>query len=180
MIRRRRKESLTNYKKRIALLKSELPRVIVRRSNRSISMQVAEYLPAGDRILASANSKELQKFQWYPRSNIPTAYLTGLILAKKAKSLKSDGFVLDIGLNIPLKSSVVFAAAKGAVDGGMKISNSIEFDAKRISGTHISSYAGKLKEQGATKAFQGYAEMKVDPAKLHELFENVKKRIMSE
>jgi large subunit ribosomal protein L18 len=180
MLKRRRKESLTNYKKRIGLLKSELPRVVVRRSNRSIFMQVAEYQPAGDRILASADSKELAKLQWNPKSNIPTAYLTGLMLARKAKSIKSEGYVLDIGLSKPMKSSVVFAAAKGAIDGGMKISNSIEFDAKRISGAHISDYASKLKEQGAKAAFSGYAEKKIDATKIHELFESVKKRIMSE
>ena len=61
---------------------------------------------------------------WEPRCNIPTAYLTGLLLAKKWKGEAT----LDIGLYKPVKGSVVFAAAKGAQDGGLKLGANIEID----------------------------------------------------
>lgn len=152
-IRKRRRLAVTNYKKRIAMLKGNLPRVVIRRSNRSILMQVVRYQEAGDKIEMSVNSKDLSKLEWAPKCNTPTAYLTGLMLAKKAKTMK-DEFVLDIGLFKPIKSSVLFAAAKGAIDGGMKIKSTIEFDEKRISGSHINE-------------------------KIPVMFESAKKKIMS-
>ncbi len=181
-VKKRRKLSLTNYNKRVALLKGNTMRVIVRRTNKSVLMQVAEYAPAGDRIVASVNSKELAPIGWNPKCNIPTAYLTGLMLARKAKSLGAKQFVLDIGIYKPVKSSVIFAAAKGAADGGMKLTNSIEFDQKRLSGQHIANYADKLKgdEQTYKRQFADYIEKKVDVSRLNETFENAKKKIMSE
>ncbi len=59
-------------------------RVVVRKSNRGISMQVVEYDRSGDKIIASSNSKELKGMGWEPRCNIPTAYLTGMLLGKQA------------------------------------------------------------------------------------------------
>ena len=141
MIRLRRKISVTNYKKRIAMLKSGLPRVVVRKSNRGISMQVIAYEPDGDKITASASSSELKAMGWEPRSNMPTAYLTGLLLAKKASSMKGMEMVLDIGIYRPVKGSVIFAAAKGAQDGGLKVAGEIEVDEKRISGAHAGAAA---------------------------------------
>ena len=87
--------------------------------------------------MASATSKELKKMGWEPRCNIPTAYLTGLLLAKKWKGEAT----LDIGLYKPVKGSVVFAAAKGAQDGGLKLGANIEIDAARLSGGHIENYS---------------------------------------
>lgn len=149
-IRKRRRTSLTNYKKRIAMLKSGMQRVIVRRSNRNILMQIVKYEENGDKVVMSVNSKELAKFDWTPKSNTPTAYLTGLMLAKKAKAINEE-FVLDIGLYKPIKSSVLFAAAKGAVDGGMKIKSNIEFDEKRLSGSHISDKVPAMFENAKKK-----------------------------
>ena len=180
MIRRRRRSALTDYSKRVELLKGGMPRVVVRKSNRGISIQIIGYEQRGDRVLASANSKELAKMDWPSRSNIPTAYLTGLLLARKAKSIESN-LVLDIGLYKPAKSTVVFAAAKGVVDGGLKLVNSIEFDPKRLSGQHIADYAKSLKSNDAAykKQFSGYIEGKIDAERLAELFESAKKKIMN-
>ena len=133
---------MTNYKKRIAMLKGGLARVVVRK-NRAINVQIAEYDSTGDKVVASANSKELKAFGWEPRSNIPTAYLTGLLLAKKAKGMKGKELILDIGLYRPMKGSVIFAAAKGTVDGGINIISNIEIDAKRLSGSHIADFSIK-------------------------------------
>jgi large subunit ribosomal protein L18 len=175
MIKNRRRSSVTDYKRRIALLKSRLNRVVVRKSNRSIRMQIVEYTEKGDRILASAGSGELAAMQWQPRANIPTAYLTGMLLAKKAKGMATQEMVLDTGLYKPIKSSVVFAAAKGAIDGGLKIANNIEFDEKRLSGQHISEYA---KAAGKDK-FSGYRKANFDAQRMKEIFEELKKKIAS-
>jgi large subunit ribosomal protein L18 len=181
MIKKRRRLALTDYRKRVALLMGGMPRVVVRKSNRSITMQIVAFQPTGDKVLTGITSKDLVKFNWQPRSNIPTAYLTGLALAKRAKKLELKELVLDIGLYKPGKSSVVFAAAKGAVDGGLKISNSIEFDEKRLAGAHISDYAKLIKQDNEKykKQFSGYTGG-FDVEKLSEIFEAAKKKIMSE
>lgn len=175
VIKRRRAKSLTDYRKRIALLSGEMPRVVVRKSNRSVTVQIVGFQPNGDKVLAGVTSNTLRAYGWEPRSNIPTAYLTGLTMAKKAqaKNLKLGELVLDIGLNKPQKSSVVFAAAVGAVDGGLKILSAIDFDENRLKGAHIANYA-----KSAGKKFTGYAERGFDPEKIQESFETVKKKIM--
>ena len=172
---------MTNYKKRIAMLKGGLARVVVRKSNRAINVQIAEYDSTGDKVVTSANSRELKAFGWEPRSNIPTAYLTGLLLAKKAKDMKGKELILDIGLYRPMKGSVIFAAAKGSVDGGLSILSNIEFDAKRLSGAHISDYTTKkeaLAKSGSQ--FSAYAKAGFDASKIVERFEEVKKKILSD
>ena len=179
--RARRKKALTNYKKRIAMLKGGLARVVVRKSNRAINVQIAEYDSVGDKVVTSANSRELKAFGWEPRSNIPTAYLTGLLLAKKAKDMKGKELILDIGLYRPMKGSVIFAAAKGSVDGGINIISSIEIDAKRLSGSHIADYSikGDALAKASKSQFTAYAKAKFDISRMTEKFEEVKKKILS-
>jgi large subunit ribosomal protein L18 len=181
MIRIRRKKAMTDYKQRIALLKGRLPRLVVRRSNREVRMQIAAYEEAGDKILKSVNSGELKAYGWEPRGNIPTAYLTGLLLSKKAGELKGKEMVLDIGLQTPMKGSVIFAAAKGSIDGGMKVLSNIEFDAKRLSGAHIADYSAKGEALARSKSqFSAYAKAGFDVSKMTERFEEVKKKILSD
>lgn len=174
-IKKRRSQALTDYRKRVALLTGGRPRVVVRKSNRSVLVQIIDFHPEGDKVLTSATSNLLRKFGWEPRGNIPTAYLTGFAAARIAqtKNLKLDSLVLDIGLSKPQKSSVVFAAAKGAVDGGLKIASNIEFDANRLNGAHIANYAKSQKGK-----FTGYAEKKFDPERMVESFEAAKKKLM--
>jgi large subunit ribosomal protein L18 len=171
MIRRRRRSSETNYLKRVELVKGGMPRLVVRASNRRIRMQVIEYREQGDAVLASANSAELKGFGWEPRGNMPTAYLTGLLLSRK---WKGERVALDIGIARPVKGSVVFAAAKGAQDGGMGLLGSIEVSEERLRGAHIAAYAKEHKER-----FTAYAKAGVDPASIAESFEAAKKKLMS-
>lgn len=178
--RKRRESAITNYKRRISLLKGNMPRVVVRKSNKSIIMQMIDYSPDGDMIKASAYSEELKKMGWQPRSNIPTAYLTGLLLARKAHEKKINGkFVLDTGIYKPVKNSVIFAAAKGVADGKIELLNSIEFDDKRLSGFHISEYVKKLEKSDSEKLFSAYAKEKFDPANIQKTFEEIKSKINS-
>ncbi|MEM0148334.1 MAG: 50S ribosomal protein L18 [Candidatus Micrarchaeaceae archaeon] len=140
MIKRRRREGVTNYLKRIKLLQSGLPRLVVRKSNRSIIMQICIYEENGDRIIASAYSKELASLGWEPKTNTPTAYLTGMLLAKKVRNLGIKDCILDTGLYKPSSGSILFAAALGAKDSGLAVRSNIKFDAKRIRGEHIDDY----------------------------------------
>lgn len=178
MIRHRRRTSTTNYKKRIALLKGALKRVVVRKSNRAITMQIVEYEKDGDRIVTSVNSCELKSVGWEPRCNIPTAYLTGMLLAKKIKDKGSD-FILDIGLYRPVKGSVIFAAARGFKDGGANLHGSIEFDDARLSGAHIAKYASAIDEQTYKSRFSSYVKSGFDLKNVNKKFESVKKELTS-
>lgn len=181
MMRIRRKKALTDYNNRVAMLKSGLARVVIRKSNRAINIQIVEYSIKGDKIIKSVNSNELRTFGWEPRGNIPTAYLTGLLLAKKAKDMKDRKLVLDIGLYRPMKGSVIFAAAKGSVDGGINIASKIEFDANRLSGAHIANYAANKDALEKSKSqFSKYAKAGFDASKIREKFEEVKKKILSD
>ena len=155
MIRRRKRTSATNYKKRKLRLRAASTASVVRKSNRGITMQIVEYGREGDRIVASANSRELKGMGWEPRCNIPTAYLTGMLLASKLKDKKTE-FVLDLGLYRPVKGSVIFAAAKGFKDRGANLRGSIEFDEARLSGSHIANYAAKADEQTYKTRFSSY------------------------
>jgi len=56
---RRRKEGKTDYYKRMKLVVAESPRMVVRKSNRHIIIQLVKAEMDGDRTLVTANSAEL-------------------------------------------------------------------------------------------------------------------------
>lgn len=179
--KKRRSKALTNYKKRIALLKSGSTRLVVRKSNRQITLQLVGYEPNGDKIKAAAYSSELSSLGWLPKCNIPTAYLTGMLLAKKAQKAGFSGeCILDIGLYKPISGNVVFSAAKGFVDGGMSLKSNIEMDENRISGKHIMQYAVEGSAKKGHSEFSEYEKAKINVKELDKLFESVKKKINSE
>jgi large subunit ribosomal protein L18 len=177
---RRRRDRLTNYARRLALVKSGVPRLVVRKSGRRVTVQLVSFANEGDKVIASADSAELKKFGWSPRSNLPSAYLAGALAAKKGAKAGAKAFVLDTGLSTASKSSLVFAAAKGAIDAGLKGSMDKGLvDEKRISGAHIAEYAGKLKEGGAKGAlFSSYEKDGVKPEKIPELFAAAKDKVL--
>ena len=59
---RRKKQGKTNYKKRLALLKSGKLRLVVRKSNKHMLAQIVKYGDKGDEVLKSVTSKDLLKF----------------------------------------------------------------------------------------------------------------------
>lgn len=143
---RRQRTGSTNYAKRLKMLRARLPRLIVRKSNKYITLQITEYTAKGDKTLATAHSSELKEAGWkYGTKNTPAAYLTGIIAAKKAKDKKVKKAILDIGSYVPSKGTKLFAALKGAVDGGLEIDYNPEIlpDEKRISGQHIADWLKK-------------------------------------
>ncbi len=179
---RRRRELKTDYQKRLRLLKSGKPRIVVRKSVKNVTCQVVEYQPSGDRTLFSADSRELKKLGWNAGTgNIPSAYLTGLLCGTRAKGIKEA--VLDSGLHRSTKGSRLYAALKGVVDGGLKIPHSEEIlpDEDRLKGQHIAAYAEHVKKESAEKhrkMFSGYAKSKVAPEKLPEHFDEVRAKIL--
>lgn len=176
---RRRRQGLTNYKKRLALVKSGLERIVVRKTNKRIIGQVVRYDGKGDFVVASADSNELaKKFGWPSRRNRPTAYLTGMLLAKKAKS--GAEVILDIGIAVPVKNSIPFVFAKGCIDGGLKVRGTLEVPENMFDCSQIAKYADMLKkDQNAFKRqFSGYSEKGVAPETLPKLFNEVKAKIL--
>lgn len=126
-IRRRRLEAKTDYKSRLTLLKSEKPRLVVRKTNKYIIAQIVESDVAQDKILFGITSKALLSKGWPEDKSgslksLAAAYLAGLMLGKMAKS-KVKECILDIGMNRNVKKSRIYAVLKGAIDAGIKIPN---------------------------------------------------------
>ncbi len=137
---RRRREQKTNYKKRLALIKSGKVRFVVRGSNNNFVTELVSYEPKGDKVICFTHSNELKKFGWKNhKGNLPSAYLTGFLCGKKASSKVKEA-ILDIGLTTPIHGSRIFAALKGIIDAGVKIpANEKVFPKEeRIKGKHCS------------------------------------------
>lgn len=138
---RRRREGITDYRKRLRLLKSRKTRVVIRKSIKYTQIQFVEYKEDGDDILVTANSKELiTKYNWkYSTSSIPAAYLVGLIAGKRAKDKGIKECVLDMGRYIPTNGNKIFASVKGLIDAGLDCPYSEEKlpSEERILGKHI-------------------------------------------
>ena len=177
---RRKREGKTDYKKRLKLLSGNKPRLVVRKSLKHVTAQLISFQPKGDQVIASASSKELTKAGWKgATSNISAAYLTGMLLAKKAK--KGTACVLDIGQNTGVKGCILYAVAKGAIDGGLLVpcANEVMPTPARIRGEHVSAYAKQIKSQKEryTKQFSAYLKKGLDPETLPAHFDSVKTKI---
>nr|MCG2895698.1 50S ribosomal protein L18 [Vulcanisaeta sp.] len=180
---RRRREGKTNYYKRREMIKSGLPRLVIRKTNRYIIAQVVIAKVPGDVTIVSATSKELLGFGWKGGTkNTPSAYLVGLIIGYKALLKGIKKAIPDIGLHRPTKGARVFAVIKGAVDAGLEVPHGEEIlpSEDRITGKHIAEYAEKLKSENEAlfKArFSMYLARDLDPVDLPRHFEEVRKRI---
>ncbi|WFN33545.1 50S ribosomal protein L18 [Methanogenium sp. S4BF] len=141
---RRRHEGKTDYYSRMRLLLSEKPRMVVRKTNRQIIIQLVEATLEGDRTLVAAYSNDLEAFGFTGATgNTPAAYLTGMLFAVRAQNAGYEEAILDIGLIRSTPGGKVFGALKGAVDGGLNVPHgeSILPDEDRLKGAHIAAYA---------------------------------------
>ncbi len=179
---RRRRKGLTNYAKRLALVKGMAPRMVVRSSSKGILVQFVEFSKQGDKVIAAAGSKSLKQHGWQPRCNSPTAYLCGLLAGKSAAKKGVKNFNLDMGMQKPSKGSIAFAALRGAIDSGLKTNYSEGMIAdERITGAAIEKYAKALKqsdENKYSKIFSSYIKEGFDPGKMVEKFNSVKEKII--
>jgi len=182
---RRRREGKTNYYRRKRLLLSNLPRLIVRKTNNYIIVQIAEATPIGDKILIQAHSSELSDFGWKAGTkNTPAAYLTGLLIAKKALKKGITEVVPDVGLHTTTQGAKIFAALKGASDGGLSFNLGEEKvpSEERIQGEHIANYAKLLESEDPKlfkKRFSLYIRRNLRPQDLPSHFTEIKERIIS-
>ncbi len=130
----------TDYKRRLKLLKSRTPRLVVRRSLNYITAQIVEFYIKGDKILLSSYSRQLKKIGWkFACDNLPAAYLTGFAIGKQAVKNNIKEAILDSGLYASKKGNRIYAVVKGALDAGLSIPVSKEIlpSDDRISGKHI-------------------------------------------
>jgi len=168
---RRRREGRTRYGKRRRLVASGIARFVVRPSNKHLMAQIIEAKPYGDHVLASAHSSELKEFGWKaPCGNLPAAYLTGLLAARRAKESGVSEAILDIGLHARGPGSRIFAAAKGAVDAGLTIPHDKDVlpPLDRVQGKHVMTYSSKLSSNAESykKNFSIYLKNKLKPEEL--------------
>ena len=181
---RRKREGKTNYKKRLKMLMSDSPRLVIRNSLRGTQASIVTYNQKGDRVLSSANSKELRKLGLkIDEGNLPSAYLVGLLLGKKATSKNIKKAILDLGLNKSVKGSRIYAALSGALDAGLNVpcNKKILPPKDRISGGHIAKYAASLeKDKNAfNKQFNNYIRNNINPKNIAEHFNEIKNKILS-
>lgn len=156
---RRRREGITDYRKRLRLLKSRKIRMVIRKSLKNTQIQFIEYKEGGDNILISATSKELvSKYNWkYSTSTTPAAYLTGLLAGKRAKDKGVNECVLDIGRYPPVTGSKLFASVKGVLDAGIECSHDEEKipDEDRLTGKHLDKNIGTIVTEIKSKIIGG-------------------------
>jgi len=194
-------------------------RLVVRFSNRDITCQITYSSIAGDVVVAAAYSHELADYGLkVGLSNYAAAYATGLLVARRvltkfglADTYKGceevtgedycveaveDGprpffCLLDTGLKRTSSGSKVFAALKGALDGGLDIPHNEkrmvgydkakkELDAetlrKYIFGGHVSEYMETMQEEEPEKYsshFAKYEEEGVEADDVEEMFEKL-------
>ncbi len=144
---KRRAVGRTDYRRRLALLKGNRPRAVVRKTVNNTIVQFVIYGEHGDKVVAAAVSKELEGFSWKGSTgNVPAAYLTGFLAAKRARAAGLEEAVLDAGLHPPSRGGRVFGALKGMLDAGVVIphDDAVLSDESRIRGEHISEEKAKL------------------------------------
>jgi len=201
-------------------------RLVVRKTNKDLVCQIAYATVKCDRILSAAYSHELTKYGVkIGLNNYAAAYATGLLLARRVLTKlglaapyegmtkkenvgkyysveEIDGerrpfyVILDVGLNRTTTGAKIFAAMKGAADGGISVPHSTtmkqfpgynsengKFDSrvlrKHIFAGHVADYMKKLREEddlAYNRQFADYIKAGVQPehlepmwAKAHEL-----------
>lgn len=144
---RRKRDNKTNYYKRLNLLKTSKPRLVIRVSTNNVLIQVVKFNTIGDEILVSSRSKDLLEMGWkHNQKNLPACYLTGLILGKKAKENNVTQAVVDFGFQTSkVKGTRIYAILKGVIDGGLDVPVGEEVfpTNERLSGSHIAKYVKK-------------------------------------
>ena len=180
---RRRRSGQTNYAKRLALLQSGKPRLVVRKKANSVIVHLIAFEPKGDKVLSQATSAELKQYGWNMHGgNLSAAYLTGLLCALKARKSGFSSAIADIGSHSAVHGSAPFAAIKGAVDGSLNVQadEKVYPSAERLAGKHVSDFAKQLDEGERNKRFSQYVKHGVDPTKFPEHVESVRQKLLKE
>jgi large subunit ribosomal protein L18 len=174
---KRRRSGKTNYYKRRELLKSDEFRLVIRRSNNNMLVQIVESRPNGDHTLLSVNTRHLIKYDWkITGGNIPGSYLLGYLAGKKGLALDIDYAILDLGVQTSQAGSRIYATLKGIIDSGLEIpaSDHIFPEEDIIKGSHIAKYSKNLKSENKDeykKKYTGYLSVKQAPEDIEKHFE---------
>jgi large subunit ribosomal protein L18 len=148
---KRIRQHKTNYRKRAAILIGRHHFITIKVTNQNVLTRLLDPDIKGDKVLATAHSRELVKQGWSGSLNsLPACYLTGILLGKKCLEKNFDSGVLYTGLN-PFTSRVA-ACLKGIVDAGVHVPASEDSfpEQDRLEGNHIADYA-KLLQQDRSK-----------------------------
>ena len=137
----RRRKNKTDYGKRFKLLKSGMPRLVFRKTNKQIIVQYVESKESQDKVIFNLNSKELLKYGWDEKAkgslkSVPASYLTGLMVGNRIKEKKLKKPIVDFGMIRMIRKSGPYAFLKGLIDSGIEIECKDEFFPKedRIKG----------------------------------------------
>jgi len=201
-------------------------RLVVRFTNKDIITQIVYAKITGDFVLAAAYSHELPHYGMpVGLTNYAAAYATGLLLARRllTKLKLADKYkgnldvngadynvealqdgpkpfyaLLDVGLKRTTTGSKLFAALKGATDGGIEVPHSetrfIGFNKeekklnaetlrKYIFGGHVKEYMEHVKKEDPTKYeshFAKYVASKLNPADLEKTWTKVHQAIRAD
>ncbi|MBD3247486.1 50S ribosomal protein L18 [Candidatus Pacearchaeota archaeon] len=124
--KRRRREAKTDYLKRLKLLKSEKPRLVMRRTNKYIIAQYVVSDEAKDTVKIGLSSKKLLELGWPEKAkgslkSISAAYLTGYLIGKEIIKKKLETPIIDLGMQRILHKTRIYGFIKGVVDAGLEI-----------------------------------------------------------
>ncbi|MEK6917433.1 MAG: 50S ribosomal protein L18 [Nanoarchaeota archaeon] len=144
--KKRRKEFKTNYLKRLEMLKSGIPRVVFRKTNRYLISQYVESKEAQDKIIFGIDSRKILNYGW-PKNlegslkGVTAAYFLGLLTGKKIIKDKLKTPIIDFGLYRVLPKTKLHSFVKGMIDAGVKIKDKKENfpEEDREKGKHITS-----------------------------------------
>lgn len=145
---KRRRKGLTNYSKRLKLIISRKPRLVVRLSNKYITCQIINYKSKGDRTIVAFNSKKLSDYGFKGGKNLQSAYLTGLVIGLKALKNGVKKVILDTGLRPSVKNSRIYACLKGFIAAGVNVPHDEKVlpDDKLLKIEELSKYITKIKK----------------------------------
>lgn len=207
-------------------------RLVVRITNKDVICQVVSSKIIGDEVFCAAYAHELSRYGLsVGLTNYAACYCTGLLLARRllkkvgmedyegVEEVTGDYFMeeadyeeenpkepfecyLDVGLRRTTTGARVFAALKGATDGGLKVPHrdngkqfpgfykedgtehySAETCAKYIMGGHVGDYMKLLQGENPDKFqshFSQYIAQGIGPDDLEGLYEKVHKAIRAD
>jgi large subunit ribosomal protein L18 len=141
---KRKRQRKTSYNKRFGFLKSGLSRVVVRKTNKFVNVQLVVSEEAKDKVILSVSSRDLLKFGWSKErkgslKSIPASYLTGYLAGKRIQEKENGNVILDIGLQRNKAHGRLYAVLKGLVDSGVEIAHSdgVFPSDERVEGKHL-------------------------------------------
>lgn len=120
---RRRREGKTDYRKRRGIIVGEKEFLTVSISGKYVYGQIHRASSNGDFTICSATSLSLAKIAgWKGYSkNLPSAYLTGYLLGKRALAKNISNLVFYSGIDRFVHGSRIASLLNGAKEAGLNV-----------------------------------------------------------